>query len=149
MSKIIDTVRSLAEPAAKEIGCEIWDVEFVKEAGGRYLRVYIDSDEGVTIDKCEALSRALDPLLDEMDLIDGAYTFEVSSAGAERALKRDSDFKKFIGSKVEIRLYRAKDGQKEFTGILTSADDGEIEIDVDGRQVSFQRGEVANARLRI
>ena len=84
MSRITELVWQLAEPVAARHGCEIWDVEFVKEAGERFLRVYIDREEGVDIELCEAVSRELDPLLDEADPIQEAYTFEVSSAGAER-----------------------------------------------------------------
>ena len=97
MGKLVDTVRSLAEPVAAQCGCEVWDVEYVREAGAWYLRVYIDKPGGVGIDDCEAVSRALDPVLDEADPVPGSYVFEVSSAGAERELKRPGDFERFIG----------------------------------------------------
>ena len=84
MSKITDIVRALAQPVAEAQNCEIWDVEYVKEAGSRYLRVYIDKADGVSIQDCEQFSRALDPILDEADPIPDSYIFEVSSAGAER-----------------------------------------------------------------
>ena len=85
MSKITDIVTELARPVVQQAGCELWDVEYVKEAGQWFLRVYIDKDGGVSIDDCEAVSRALDPVLDERDPIETSYTFEVSSAGAERS----------------------------------------------------------------
>lgn len=88
MSKLTDAVLALAGPVAAQQGCEIWDVEYVKEAGSRYLRVYIDKPDGVSIQDCEDFSRALDPILDEADPIPDSYIFEVSSAGAERQLKR-------------------------------------------------------------
>lgn len=106
MSKLTDAVHALAEPVAAQQGCEIWDVEYVKEAGGRYLRVYIDKPDGVSIQDCENFSRALDPILDEADPIPDSYVFEVSSAGAERQLKRPSDFARFLGAQVEVRLYQ-------------------------------------------
>jgi ribosome maturation factor RimP len=100
MSKLTDAVLALAEPVAAQQGCEIWDVEYVKEAGGRYLRVYIDKPDGVSIQDCENFSRALDPILDEADPIPDSYVFEVSSAGAERQLKRPGDFARFLGAQV-------------------------------------------------
>ena len=90
MSRLTDQVWALAEPIAAENGCRIWDVEYVKEAGTWYLRVYIDRDGGVGIDQCEAVSRALDPILDEKDLIEGAYTFEVSSAAVVQFLRKSA-----------------------------------------------------------
>ncbi|MBQ8026211.1 MAG: ribosome maturation factor RimP [Oscillospiraceae bacterium] len=149
MSKITDIVTELARPVVQQAGCELWDVEYVKEAGQWFLRVYIDKDGGVSIDDCEAVSRALDPVLDERDPIETSYTFEVSSAGAERSLKRPSDFERFLGSFVEVRLYKARDGVKEFTGDLAGYEDGAVTIEQNGRRVTFAKGEVANVRLRI
>lgn len=150
MSKLIDTVTSLAAPVAANHGCELWDVEYVKEAGTWYLRVYIDCEGGVSIDQCEAVSRELDPILDEKDIIPGAYTFEVSSAGAERQLKRPSDFERFMGSLVEVKLYKVKDGKKEFVGNLRGYEDGKVTVEVSGgNEFTFEKNEVANVRLRI
>ena len=150
MSKLIDTVTSLAAPVAANHGCELWDVEYVKEAGTWYLRVYIDCEGGVSIDQCEAVSRELDPILDEKDIIPGAYTFEVSSAGAERQLKRPSDFERFMGSLVEVKLYKVKDGRKEFVGNLRGYDGGNVTVEISGgNELTFEKNEVANVRLRI
>ena len=106
MSKVTERVQALAEPVAAEYGCELWDVEYVREAGAWYLRLYIDKPGGVSIDDCEAVSRALDPVLDEADPIPTSYIFEVSSAGAERVLKRPGDFERFLGEQVEVRHYQ-------------------------------------------
>ncbi len=149
MSRLTDQVWALAAPIAEQNGCTIWDVEYVKEAGIWYLRVYIDCADGVSIDQCETISRTLDPILDEKDLIDGAYTFEVSSAGAERALKRPSDFAAFMGSTVEVRLYRSREGRKEFIGKLTDYRDGAVTIEVNGKTETFEPSETANVRLRV
>ena len=149
MSKITDLVTALAEPVCTENGCTLWDVEYVREAGQWYLRVYIDKDGGVAISDCEAVSRALDPILDEKDPIPGSYIFEVSSAGAERQLKRPSDFAQFMGSFVEVKLYRPKDGCKEFTGNLTGYDAGIVTIEQAGKQITFEKSEIAVVRLRI
>ena len=149
MSKITDTVWTLAEPIAREHGCEIWDVEYVKEAGGRFLRVYLDREGGISIEHCEAVSRALDPILDEKDPIPDSYTFEVSSAGAERALKRPSDFERFMGSLCEVKLYRAVDKKKEYVGHLKGYVGGAVTLEIGGREITFPPEDVANVRLRI
>ncbi|NLT15867.1 MAG: ribosome maturation factor RimP [Clostridiales bacterium] len=149
MKKVTEIVSELAEPVVKKHGCELWDVEYVKEAGGWVLRVYIDREGGVSLEHCEAVSRELDPILDEKDPIPDSYTFEVSSAGAERTLKRPSDFQKFLGHLVEIKLYRAKDGRKEYIGNLVAGGDGNVEIAINGKPYQFAKPEIANVRLRI
>jgi len=150
MSKITDAVTALASPVAEKNGCELWDVEYVKEAGGWYLRVYIDRPEGVSISHCEAVSRELDPVLDERDdLIPGSYTFEVSSAGAERRLRRPSDFERFTGHYIEVKLYKPVDGQKVFFGNLAGYSDSAVELEVSGQRRFFEKSEVANVRLRL
>jgi len=150
MKKIIETVTYLAEPIVKKHGCELWDVEYVKEAGVWYLRVYIDRQEGVSITHCETINRELDTILDEYeDLFPDSYTFEVSSAGAERRLRRPSDFQNFIGHLVEVKLYKARNGQKTFLGNLVSSVEGGVELDIAGERHSFEKAEIANVRLRI
>ena len=149
MSKLTDVVAELAGPVAEKHGCSLWDVEYVKEAGTWYLRVYIDHPEGVSIDQCEAVSRELDAIIEEKDLIPGAYTFEVSSAGAERSLKRPSDFEQFIGHLVEVKLYQGVGGRKEFLGLLKSYENGDVTIDVSGNDMKFLKSQIANVRLRI
>ena len=149
MSKITDTVWNLAKPIAEAQGVELWDVEYVKEAGQWFLRVYIDKDGGIGINDCEAFSRTLDPILDESDPIPGSYVFEVSSAGAERELKRPGDFEKFIGSSVEVRLYQALDGRKTYTGTLVSYADGDVTVTVAGGERTFAKAAVASVHLSI
>ena len=114
MKKVTELTAELAAPVIAAQGCELWDVEYVKEAGTWYLRLYIDKEGGVSIDDCEAISRRVSDLLDEADPIEGSYTFEVSSAGAERPLKRASDFARFLGSPVTVRLYKNRDGNTPF-----------------------------------
>lgn len=150
MSKVTERVQALAEPVAAQCGCEVWDVEYVREAGAWYLRVYIDKPGGVSIDDCEAVSRALDPILDEQDPIPTSYIFEVSSAGAERVLKRARDFERFIGEQVEVRHYQPVDGAKSHVGRLVSrTEDGTVTIDCSGKQQSFPSAQVAQVRLRM
>jgi Uncharacterized protein conserved in bacteria len=149
MSKTTEIVWNLARPAAEKCGCEIWDVEYVKEAGSWYLRIYIDKENGVSIEDCEAMSRELDPILDEADPIQESYIFEVSSAGAERELKRPSDFERFIGSNVELKLYKGIDGQKQFVGTLKAYKDGDVTISTAEDDMVFEKSRVALVRLRI
>ena len=111
MKKITELTAELAAPAIAEQGCTLWDVEYVKEAGEWFLRIYIDKEGGISIEDCEAVSRPLSDKLDEADPIEGSYTFEVSSAGADRVLKKPEHFARFQGSEVEVRLYRARDGR--------------------------------------
>lgn len=149
MAKITELVTKLALPAVESAGCELWDVEYVREAGTWFLRLYIDKEGGVDILDCEKISRAVSDLLDEADPIEGSYTFEVSSAGAERPLKRPSDFERFMGSPVTVKLYKARDGRKEFAGYLAGYDNGAITITVGEQTLTFQKGEAALCRLRI
>ena len=147
MSKISDTIRALAEPVVREEGCSLWDVEYVREAGSWYLRLYIDKEGGVGIDDCERISRRLDPILDEADPIPESYVFEVGSAGAERELKRPSDFAQFMGAEVEVKLYQPVNGQKAFIGTLVSYADGVTEIEVKGKTYRFNKQQTAQVRL--
>lgn len=149
MAKVTDLVRTMALPVVEEAGCELWDVEYVREAGTWFLRIYIDKDGGVDILDCEKVSRVLSDLLDEADPIEGSYTLEVSSAGAERPLKRPGDFERFMGSPVAVKLYKARDGRKEFAGVLAGYENGDVTITVGNTAMTFGRDEVALCRLRI
>ena len=147
MSKITDQVWQLAEPVAQQFGLRIWDVEYVREGADWFLRVYIDNDGPVDISDCENVSRALDPILDEKDPIPDSYTFEVCSAGCERVLKRPGDFQQFLGSKVLLRLYRPRDGRKEYIGVLENYQDGTISLSVGEETMTFTPEETAMVRL--
>lgn len=149
MKKITDVVWELAEPVVREHGCQLWDVEYVREAGQWYLRLYLDKDGGVDILDCEAISRRVSDLLDEADPIEGSYIFEVSSAGAERQLKRPSDFEKFLGSPVLLKTYQNRDGRKEFPGVLKEYDGGAVVLEMGKQELRFEKNEVAMVRLRI
>ena len=150
MKKVTELVAELAAPAVAEQGCTLWDVEYVREAGQWYLRLYLDKDGGVDILDCEAVSRKVSDLLDQADPIEGSYTFEVSSAGAERPLKRPSDFERFLGSPVLVKTYKPKDGRKEFAGTLAGYDEGAVLLDMGGAEpVRFEKPEIALVRLRV
>lgn len=145
MSKISDKVEALARPVVEEEGCKLWSVEYIKEAGTWYLRVYIDKDGGVGIADCEAISRRLDPILDEADPIPESYVFEVGSAGAERELKRSSDFEQFIGSDVEVKLYQSYEGRKTLVGTLEEYNDGNITVS----GVELKKEQIAQVKLHV
>lgn len=145
MSKVTEKVEALARPVIEDGGCELWSVEYVREAGSWYLRVFIDKDGGVGIDDCERISRRLDPILDEADPIPDSYVFEVGSAGAERELKRPSDFEKFMGSEVEVKLYQPYEGKKSLVGKLEAYENGDITIS----SVQLRKSQIAQVKLHI
>ncbi len=145
MSKITEKVEALAKPVVEEEGCELWAVEYVREAGTWYLRVLIDKDGGVGIDDCERISRRLDPILDEADPIPDSYVFEVGSAGAERELKRPSDFERYIGSEVEVKLYQPYQGKKSYVGSLEAYEDGNVTVS----SVLLKKEQIAQVKLHV
>lgn len=143
----VSAVWALAQPIAQHLGLELWDVRFVKEGAAWYLRVFIDKDGGVSIDDCEAMSRALDAPLDELDVINQSYCLEVSSPGIERELIRDEHFEKFIGSSVIVKLIRPNEnGERELKGILDNFSSKEITLNIEG-SILIDRKNIASVRL--
>ena len=138
----------LAQPVAEQLGVELWDVRFEKEGTEWYLRFFIDKD-GLTIEDCENFSRAMDPILDEADPIPDSYIFEVSSAGAERQLKRPGDFARFLGAQVEVRLYQPVDGSKVHIGTLEQYDNGDVTVSDGKTRRVFQKSAIAQVRLHL
>ncbi|MFI3250614.1 MAG: ribosome maturation factor RimP [Eubacteriales bacterium] len=147
MAKVTEMVSALVLPLVEQAECTLWDVEYVKEAGDWFLRIYIDKQEGISIEDCEAVSRPLSELLDESDPIEGSYILEVSSAGADRTLKKPEHFKQFIGTEVELKLYRPYENKKEWIGILADWQDGDLTITFGEETVTFPKKEVAKTRL--
>ena len=147
--KVTELVASFAKPVVEQHGCELWDVEYVREGSDYILRLYIDKDGGVDISDCEAISRAVDPILDEKDPIKESYHFEVCSAGLERALKRPGDFARFLGSPLTVKLYRPRNGLKEIPCVLRSYDDGKVTVEAGKETITFEKSEVALVRLRV
>ena len=147
--KVTDLVAQFAQPIVEENGCSVWDVEYVREGSERYLRVYIDKEGGVDITDCEKVHRAIDPVLDEKDPIAESYHFEVCSAGLERALKRPGDFERFMGSPILVKLYRPRNGLKEFPGILRGYEEGKVTVEAGKETITFEKSEVALVRLRV
>lgn len=147
--KITELVSQFSEPIVQANGCTLWDTEFVREGSEQFLRLYIDKPGGVDIEDCEKIHRAVDPILDEKDPIADSYHFEVCSAGLERALKTPAHFAQFMGSPVAVRLYRPKDGLKEFCGILRGYEDGRVCVESGAQNYTFEKSEVALVRLRV
>ena len=147
--KVTDIVTQIAQPVVEAHGCQLWDVEYVREGDQRFLRLYLDKEGGVDITDCEAISRAVDPLLDEADPIAESYHFEVCSAGLERALKRPSDFERFMGSTITVKLYRPYNGLKEFPGILRGYEEGRVTVEAGKETITFEKSQVALVRLRV
>ena len=147
MKKITELTAELAAPAIAEQGCTLWDVEYVKEGADFILRVTIDSDEGITIDDCEAMSRAIDPILDLHDPIPDQYLLEVSSPGIERELTRDDHFELCVGEKVEVRLFAPVDGSRVWVGTLGERDaEGNIPVETAGVTRLFPKATVSKVR---
>ncbi len=149
MPKITDVVTELALPEVEKQGCTLWDVEYVKEAGVWYLRLYIDKPGGVSIDDCEAVSRPVSDLLDRADPIEGSYTFEVSSAGADRRLRKPEHFAAYLGSEVEVKLYRPVEGRKNWVGPLARYEDGTVTLTTPAGEKAFEKQDVAQVRLFV
>lgn len=147
--KVTELVWQFAEPVVQEHGCSLWDVEYVREGSDWFLRIYLDKEGGVDINDCEAISRALDPILDEKDPIPDSYTFEVCSAGLERVLKRPGDFERFLGESVCVKLYKPMNGLKELVGTLSGYEDGAVSIVCGSQSYTFQKNEVAQVRLHV
>lgn len=147
--KVTELVASFAKPVVEEKGCQLWDVEYVREGSDYFLRIFIDKDGGVDINDCEAISRALDPILDERDPVPGSYHFEVCSAGLERALKRPEDFQRFLGSPITVKLYRPYNGLKEIPCTLTGYEDGKVTVLSGKETITFEKSQVALVRLRV
>lgn len=139
----------LLMPIVEKFGVEIYDVEYVKEGSDWYLRAYIDKPEGVNINDCENVSRALSDVLDTEDYIEDAYILEVSSPGLGRTLKKDRHLEKSLGEEVEIRTYKPIDKQKEFSGILKAYDKDTVTIEEDSEERVFARADIALIRLAL
>ena len=142
---------ALLLPIMEEMNFELVDVEYVKEAGNWYLRGYIDKPGGIAVDDCEAVSRRFSDILDEKDYIEDSYIFEVSSPGLDRVLKRDHEYVKYKGRIVDVKLFKAVDGVKEFQGTLQGLDENDnvTIITEDNRTLAFNRKDIATTRLAV
>lgn len=143
---VVSTVWDLAKPVCDECGVILWDVEFVKEGADFVLRITIDKTGGVTIDDCEKVNRAVDPLLDEADPIECSYKLEVSSPGIERTLGRPEHFTASVGAEVELALYAPYEGSRKVRGTLAGYDSGDVTVTVGENSITFKSADVAKVR---
>ena len=144
MQNVISTLEALLEPTVCANGCQLYDIEYLKEGRDRILRLYIDKEDGIDIEDCERISRAVEVVLDENDPIMGEYRLQVSSPGVERKIKRPEHYTKYIGHKMEVKLFAPVDpitGRKKYTGSLQSFRDGQVTLQVTA-QTAGQTGEV-------
>ena len=142
-------VEQLLKGTVEELGYELCDVEFLKEYGDWVLTLFIDKPDGVTIDDCERVSRTVDPILDEADPIEQQYYLSVSSLGLDRPLKKDADFQRSIGKRIEIKLFAPKDVKKEFVGELLRFDEATVVIGQKDGELSLERKSIALARPEL
>ena len=145
-NSIVGKATEIAEPVARELGYTLWDVEYVKEGADWYLRYTIDSENGIGIEDCERMSRAIDPVLDEYDFIEDAYHLEVSSPGLERDIKTDWHMEKCMGEKVTVKLYAPINGAKAIVGTLSGFDSESVKITVD-EEISVPRKAIAKMNI--
>ena len=149
-SKLEKLVIDGATPIAAEVGCYIYDVEYVKEGGARYLRIYADKLEGgISLDECEVINRAMCEFMDEKDPIKENYILEVSSPGVERKLRTPEHFEKYMGQTVDVGLYKAIDGSKAISGELKDYADEKITIAYDGNEIELPLAETTFVKLHF
>jgi len=142
-----DQLSELLGPVVAGLGYELWEIEYAPRAGGGLLRLYIDAAEGISVDDCERVSRAVSATLDETDPIPGHYTLEVSSPGLDRVLRTQAHFARFAGERVKLEMMRPVDGRKRFQGRLQTVGESEITLEMDGGRVSLPIDDIHRARL--
>ncbi|MBO8128813.1 MAG: ribosome maturation factor RimP [Peptococcaceae bacterium] len=148
-STIAKKVETLVEPVVEKHGFELVDVEYVKEGGRWFLRIFIDKPGGISLDDCEIISKEIGPLLDEKDFIPHSYYLEVSSAGLERPLKKRSDFEKFQGRLVKVSTFAPVEGRKKFTGYIQQSDHNGFIINTEDEEFRIAWDNLAKARLVV
>ncbi len=147
--KVVAAVEEAVKPVIEQLGFELVDIEYVKEGPDWYLRIYADKKGGIGIDDCATISQAVDPIIDGLDVLQSAYIFEVSSPGLDRPLKNESDFKRYEGETVDVSLYAAIDGAKQYTGKLLPKSDGFVSIEIDGAAKHFDEKAVSLVKRAI
>lgn len=146
MAKIEEKVENLIESKVQELGYILYDVEYVKEGKDYYLRIYIDSEKGISLDDCELVSNNITELLDKEDYIKEQYFLEVSSPGVERVLKKDKHLKNNIGVKVQIKLFKPFNGQKQYEGVLQNFDESYVEIETASELIKIERQNIGQIK---
>lgn len=147
MQKIEDRVFSLINESVQSLNLSIYDIEYVKEGSSWYLRIFIDKDGMVDINDCENVSRLIDPMLDEADIIKSAYCLEVSSPGIERVLRKPEHFEKYKDSEVEVSLFKPYNKQKVLKGVLLNGDDKKLTISIDDEEITLNMKDISKVKL--
>ena len=142
-----DQLSKLLGPVVAGLGYELWEIEYAPRAGGGLLRLYIDSPDGISLDDCEKVSRAVSAVLDEADPIPNEYTLEVSSPGMDRVLRTQAHFERFAGERVKVEMIQLINGRKRFQGRLKQVGESEITLEMDGGEVSLPIEDIHRARL--
>ncbi len=140
---IKETVREAVQPTINELGYDIWDITYSKVGADYHLEITIDSEAGINIEDCEKVHRAIDPILDECDPIEGFYYLDVSSPGVERELRTEMHISRSVGEKVRAKLFAQKDGKRVITGILSAFEDGKITITEPDGEVVLTQSEIS------
>ncbi len=146
MAKIEDKVENLIKTKVQELGYNLYDVEYVKEGKDYFLRVYIDKDNGITLDDCEIVSNGITEILDNADYIKEQYFLEVSSPGVERILKKDKHLKSNIGANVQVKLFKPLDEKKQYEGILKDFDSDNIKIETSSQILEIERQNIGQIK---
>jgi ribosome maturation factor RimP len=147
MQKIEDKVFDLINESVQGLNLSIYDIEYVKEGSGWFLRIYIDKDGIIDINDCENVSRLIDPMLDEANIIKSAYCLEVSSPGIERNLRKPEHFERYIENEVEVSLFKAYEKQKVLQGVLKAGDNNKVTISIDNNEITLNRKDISKVKL--
>ena len=150
MAKVEKIIWEAVEPIIEENGCSVYDIEFVKEGQNYFLRIFIDKEDGVSTDDCEKISRAVDPVIDEIDPIEPSYYLEISSPGLDRKLSRQEHFDSAIGSLVDIKLFAPINGSKDITAYLKGFDGKTIFLETEnGAAIELEKQKASSIRLTV
>jgi len=147
VAEVVERVKVAVEPALSSLGLEIIDIEYRHEPVGKVLRIYIDQQQGVTVETCSQASEVISEILDNSDILEDVYTLEVSSPGIERKLTKVSHYKRFVGKAIAVKTNLARQGRKRFKGKLVKAGVDGFSVEVDGEILDFRYEEVAKANL--
>ncbi len=146
----LQALQALIEPIVQEQGLELVDMQYQKEGKNWFLRIFIDNADGISHKECTRVSQALDPVLEEQEIITESYILEVSSPGLNRPLKKEKDFVRFAGKKIVVKTEEAVANQKTFTGILLGIEDGEVQMELaDGSPVGISLDNIKKANLTV
>ena len=147
MQKIEDKVFDLINEPIQNLNLSIYDIEYVKEGSGWFLRIYIDKDGTIDINDCENVSRLIDPMLDDANIIKSAYCLEVSSPGIERNLRKPEHFDRYIDNEVEVSLFKPYEKQKVLQGILKAGDNDKVTVNIDNNEITLNRKDISKVKL--